>query len=339
MADRPRQVRLCAYPAYWLKEGDFANEALSEIEWSTGARIQPGDVQVFCIDDNLQDAEELANDPRVSAVHSLWEAVAKVDPKLGNEDWPVQAKFKLLVRLGNPVPKAELRSQGLLATRYQKWPQSQKGFIYHTPDRVRRLTEVLCRYNPRQAKAITIALLGKSWPPNKRQALEIDSEYSASAESIPEIMQVTEAIEVITGKRKAASGQGFQISSKIRRAVELKAMGLATAYFKNLGWRVENVSQRESYDLRCLKDIEELHVEVKGTTSNGSQVLLTPNEVEHAKLNRLNAVLVVVSHLQVNDMDADEPKVTGGEIKVFQPWLLNDNALKAVGYTYQIPQE
>src|SRR5262249_34777251 len=38
----------------------FANGAVS----STGAGIPPGDLQVFCINDNLAEAEELANDPR-----------------------------------------------------------------------------------------------------------------------------------------------------------------------------------------------------------------------------------------------------------------------------------
>lgn len=157
--DRPRQVRLCAFPAYWLqKEDSFANDAVSEITWSTGTGIRPGDIQVFCISDDLTDAEDLAGDPRVGAVHSLWEAATETQRELGNEEWPIQASFNLVVRLENPVPKAELANLGLLATRHQKWPQNQKGIIYHTPDRVRRLIDILCRFNPRQSTAITAAM-------------------------------------------------------------------------------------------------------------------------------------------------------------------------------------
>jgi hypothetical protein len=160
---RSRQVRLFAYPAYWLRADEsFANESLTSISWSTGAGIQPGDIQVFCIDDNLERAEDLAGDPKVSAVHSLWRADTEARPELGNEDWPVQATFSVLVRLSNPAPKAELAATGLLATRYQKWPQNQKGIIFHGSDRVCRLAELLCRYNPQQREAIRAVLGGRA---------------------------------------------------------------------------------------------------------------------------------------------------------------------------------
>jgi hypothetical protein len=156
---RALQVRLCAYPAYWLREEDsFANDAWSQITWSTGARIRAGDIQVFCIDDNLDGAEDFANDPRVGAVHSLWEEVTDARPEFGNEEWPVQATFAVMVRLKNPVPKVELARNGLLATRYQEWPQNQKGIIFHESDRVRRLADLLCRYNPQQREEITRTL-------------------------------------------------------------------------------------------------------------------------------------------------------------------------------------
>lgn len=38
----------------------------------------------------------------------------------------------------------------------------------------------------------------------------------------------------------------------------------------------------ESYDLRCRRGSIELHVEVKGTTTEGTTALLTPNEVSEA---------------------------------------------------------
>jgi hypothetical protein len=69
----------------------------------------------------------------------------------------VQAIFKLLVRLNNPVPKAELAQDGLLATQLQKWPQNQKGIIYD-PSHVRRFAALVSRYNPRQQDSICRAL-------------------------------------------------------------------------------------------------------------------------------------------------------------------------------------
>ncbi len=153
------QVRICGYPAYWLKsEESFANPALSEIIWSTGSGIQPADIQVFCINDNVEGTEELANDPRVGAVHSLWKATSEVRPEFGNEEWPEQAQFSVLVRLEIPVPKGELADRGLLATCHQKWPQNRKGIILRPPARVRALAEILSSYNPGQRQTIAEAL-------------------------------------------------------------------------------------------------------------------------------------------------------------------------------------
>ena len=57
----------------------------------------------------------------------------------------------------------------------------------------------------------------------------------------------------------------------------------ASEHYSDLGWSVGDVSLSESYDLRCTRQGEELHVEVKGTTSQGERVLLTRNEVAHAR--------------------------------------------------------
>jgi hypothetical protein len=53
----------------------------------------------------------------------------------------------------------------------------------------------------------------------------------------------------------------------------------ATSHLQWLGYHVEDVGATESYDLDCSKEKDELHVEVKGTTTDGLAVLLTPNEV------------------------------------------------------------
>ncbi len=152
-----------------------------------------------------------------------------------------------------------------------------------------------------------------------------------------EVAEAREAIESITGKFRKSSGQGFQSTPEVRRAIELKAMNLARDYFQNQGWLVEDVSQRESYDLRCNRQQEEVYVEVKGTTSEGSQILLTPNEVLHTQQNYPNTALFVVSRLQVNNL-GEKVKVTGGEIQLIMPWLLKDDDLKAIGYECRVPR-
>ena len=162
---------------------------------------------------------------------------------------------------------------------------------------------------------------------------------NTSAPPIDTGSEVTEAIEAIasiTGKPRKSSKQGFQSTPEVRRAIELKAMSIAIDHFQKQGWIVEDVSQRKSYDLKCTRKQEEVYVEVKGTTSEGSQILLTPNEVLHTQQNYPNTALFVVSRLQVNN-SGDEVEVTGGEIQLIMPWLLKDDDLKAIGYECRVP--
>ncbi len=154
----------------------------------------------------------------------------------------------------------------------------------------------------------------------------------------PEIEEVIEAVSRAAGKRRPSAGQGFQVPPKHRRALEQAAMQTATDYFENLNWDVEDVSLRKSYDLRCTKGQEEIHVEVKGTTSEGEQVLLTPNEVRHAREYYPNVVLFIVSKLNITTKD-DTIEVHDGNIEILWPWRVEDTDLTPIGYTYRVPDE
>jgi hypothetical protein len=57
-------------------------------------------------------------------------------------------------------------------------------------------------------------------------------------------------------------------------------MNMATEFYGD-DWDVEDVHGKESYNLVCRRDHEIKHAEVKGTTTDGAEVSLTPNEVEH----------------------------------------------------------
>ena len=59
-------------------------------------------------------------------------------------------------------------------------------------------------------------------------------------------------------------------------------MNAATEFYSQ-AWDVEDVHGRESYDLLCRRRAGEMRVEVNGTTTAGAEVILTPNEVHHAR--------------------------------------------------------
>src|SRR5690348_5902030 len=74
----------------------------------------------------------------------------------------------------------------------------------------------------------------------------------AAAGGWPETAPELEAIDaLLEPTRSRAASQGFEMNATIRRLIELHAMREATRLLGAQGWRCEDVSSRESYDLRC----------------------------------------------------------------------------------------
>lgn len=137
---------------------------------------------------------------------------------------------------------------------------------------------------------------------------------------------------------RAVHNQGYLQSKEARQELERYAMQRATEWYKVHGWQVCNVSALYSYDLHCTKeDGTELRVEVKGTTSEGNEVLLTPNEVRHAREYYPHTALFVVAELKFDGNDETGYLASGGKLFRIQPWKPDDDALEPVGYVYAVP--
>ena len=118
-------------------------------------------------------------------------------------------------------------------------------------------------------------------------------------------------------------------------AVEALAMNAATEFYRK-AWDVEDVHGTESYDLICRCGDEVKHVEVKGTTTDGQEVILTPNEVRHAQENPRTA-LFVLSNITVERAKDGTVTATGGRHHCYDPWRLNEGTLIPLGFRYQVP--
>lgn len=167
--------------------------------------------------------------------------------------------------------------------------------------------------------------------------LPVDLEgYLSGGKATPvEIEDALNASAVAAGKRPRRPG--FMQSAAARRAIELRAMTVAQAELANAGFiDFEDVSLTESFDLRCVRNGEEFHVEVKGTSSAGERVVLTRNEVAHARDWYPRVVLVVVCGIGVTTR-GDAPKASGGSPRVIDPWELLDSALEPVSYECIVP--
>ena len=102
------------------------------------------------------------------------------------------------------------------------------------------------------------------------------------------------------------------------------------------GWHVEDFSRHASYDLHCTNpDGSELQVEVKGTKGNGSTILLTANEVAHARKFHPGVALYVVTHLVVAESDG-EIEVSGGDERVVNLWQPDDAYLRPLSLEYRL---
>jgi Domain of unknown function (DUF3883) len=148
--------------------------------------------------------------------------------------------------------------------------------------------------------------------------------------------QAEEAMKDAAGKvARRGRGQGFQLDQEAKVAVEALAMNVATEFYSK-AWDVEDVHGTKSYDLICRRGNEVKHVEVKGTTTDGAEVILTPNEVKHAWQNSCTT-LFVLSNITVERADDGTVTATGGTHHAYDPWHLDDGTLTPLGFRYQVP--
>jgi hypothetical protein len=126
-----------------------------------------------------------------------------------------------------------------------------------------------------------------------------------------------------------------RIGKAARDAIERYAVALATEYYESRKWAVEDVGKYRSYDLHCTRDGEELHVECKGTTGLGEEVVLTRGEVNHCR-NFSHCALVVVSEIEVDEADPSCPRTSGGVVRVLEPWNIEEERLTPMQFFYRV---
>lgn len=152
----------------------------------------------------------------------------------------------------------------------------------------------------------------------------------------PEVVEAKRSAEKTAGRRtrERSSGQGFLPTAEERRVVELYGVKLATQYFEARGWTVKDVGAKESYDLLLRRGEERLHVEVKGTTSPGTQVILTRSEVERQRALAPHNALVVIHSIAL-DRGGSHPSASGGVVHCVSPWQIEEEDLSVVSYIYR----
>jgi Domain of unknown function (DUF3883) len=166
-----------------------------------------------------------------------------------------------------------------------------------------------------------------------RDAVEFVDRYRGSNLLIePEADAETESAAAAEKALARSNGQGFARTAQERKAIEDRAMVAATKYFEDNHFEVEDVHLEESYDLRCTKGDAEIHVEVKGTTTDGGTIVLTNKEVKHASDDQHSCVMFVLHSIRLN-----RKKALGGRQFVIDPWRPKKEHLTPVSFTYRFP--
>lgn len=158
----------------------------------------------------------------------------------------------------------------------------------------------------------------------------------------PEVLEAEQSAEKTAGRRTRSGtrprrpGQGFLLTASERRAIEHHSVRMATEHFEAQGWSVKDVGAKESFDLLLTRGEKRLHVEVKGTTSAGLEVILTRAEVEKQRKYYPDNALVVVHSIKL-DRTGVEPTASGGILHCTSPWAVEDEDLTVISYAYRTP--
>jgi hypothetical protein len=136
---------------------------------------------------------------------------------------------------------------------------------------------------------------------------------------------------------KQPATRARRITAAERTAIERRAVDVARAYLERSWETVDDVGAFESYDLHCTSGAAELRVEVKGTTAAGMAVVLTANEVEHARSHAPQVALAVVSGIALGRGSDGTPTAAGGALTMWSPWDISRGHLTPTQYAYGVP--
>lgn len=164
----------------------------------------------------------------------------------------------------------------------------------------------------------------------------LDALYRGEDEGIdlpgesPEIADAEGQVASIS-RTQQRRGQGFRLSAPERRVIETHAVELTARHLEELGYTVLDVGATESFDLDARSAGGSLKVEVKGTTSDGSEILLTRNEVLLHEAAFPHNALAIVHSIQ---LIRSEMTATGGELVFESPWQLDRGRLVPIAFRY-----
>ncbi|WP_322022896.1 MrcB family domain-containing protein [Burkholderia sp. BCC1977] len=142
---------------------------------------------------------------------------------------------------------------------------------------------------------------------------------------------------IVKPLRQRTRAQGIGLTASERKAVELRAMLLATQFLQSEGFVCDDTSAVEPFDILARRDGQALKIEVKGTTSElCDSILMTRNEVELHRREKGTTGLLIVSRIRLNRSGA-APSASGGVVEALMQWDIDQWTLESIAFQVRRP--
>jgi hypothetical protein len=167
------------------------------------------------------------------------------------------------------------------------------------------------------------------YPPGTRNSIRYET--SPDVDGLVEAGSPAAMFE--TRDRPGAVGQGLQMDPEVRKAIEDAAQDRLMNHYRDLGWTVTDTRQNRPYDAVADNGTERIYLEAKGTQSQGDSVIVTPNEVQHARRHPGACVMGVWSGMSVVDGVVDRK---AGDFRIL-PFRPEDQDLRPRDFDWMLP--
>lgn len=168
-------------------------------------------------------------------------------------------------------------------------------------------------------------------------AIKFVKDYSAENLLFDPMAETKPAIEdALEAALSGGTGQGFESSPYIRKAIEDRAMTVAENHFAKTYKVDASVHKSKPYDLLCMNKKTgkaQLYIEVKGTRTMGATVILTKNEVSSAKKHK--TALFVLHSIKLSGK-GKKVTASGGVPLIRNPWSILKKRLTPLSFSYHL---
>jgi hypothetical protein len=134
-------------------------------------------------------------------------------------------------------------------------------------------------------------------------------------------------------------GQGRQMDSRKRRAIEDRAMLVCREQYEGEGFKMTDTSKTHPYDYVAVNETDRRHVEVKGCTGTLSSVSVTSGEIRAAREEGVLTDLFVVHSISVVERTPGVFIAIGGEVVRLTNWKPDDRWLTPTQFDYSVASE